>query len=169
MRAREAIQEANEALTRARDLASQAAKAAKEIAAQRSREADRLSARAREQAAAADRRVTEASRMKMAGADASSPKAPPPDARAEVTLREGHYQALTKEQLLRLAGEFELEGEYAMNKQELIEALGREGGVPLGALSKEELLRVARRADCDVVTSMTKDDLIGAVTASTTS
>jgi hypothetical protein len=83
-----------------------------------------------------------------------------------VTLSGDQYEALTKEQLLRLAGDLEVEGQYAMNKQELIDALGRAGGVSLGSLTKEELLRVARHADYDVTTSMTKDELIATVTTS---
>ena len=66
---------------------------------------------------------------------------------ANVTLHEGRYlDALTKEQLLHLTGDSELEGQSAMSKHELIDAVTREGGVPIGTLSKEELLRVARSA-----------------------
>ncbi len=42
--------------------------------------------------------------------------------------REEHLEALTKKELLELAAEVELEGAYAMNKAELIEALS---GVPV--------------------------------------
>jgi hypothetical protein len=81
-------------------------------------------------------------------------------------LSADQYQALTKEQLVRLAGDLEVEGQYAMNKQELIDALSKAGGVSLGSLTKEELLRVARHADHDVTASMTKGELIAAVTTS---
>jgi hypothetical protein len=50
-----------------------------------------------------------------------------------------------------------------MSKHELIDALTREGGVPIGTLSKEELLRVARSVGREVGTSMTKDELIAAI------
>jgi colicin import membrane protein len=166
LRAREAIQEANEALTRARDLAAHAAKAAKEVATQRSREADRLAAQARERAAAAERRATETSRMAMAATAAGPAKAPSARSSAGLTLTEQQYGALTKEQLLRLAAGLEVEGQSAMNKQDLIQAVGRAGGVSFNALTKEELLRVARHADQDVATSMTKSELIATVTAS---
>jgi hypothetical protein len=75
----------------------------------------------------------------------------------------GTVGALTKAQLLRLTGDLELEGQSAMSKDELIDAVAREGGVPIGTLSKEELLRVARSAGCEVGTSMTKDELIAAI------
>jgi hypothetical protein len=79
-------------------------------------------------------------------------------------LHEGRYlDALTKEQLLRLTADLELEGQSAMSKHELIDAVTREGGVPIGTLSKEELLRIARSAGHEVGTSMTKDELIAAI------
>jgi hypothetical protein len=102
----------------------------------------------------------------MADTGAGTTKAPSARSSAGVTLSEDQYQALTKEQLLRLAGDFEVEGQYAMNKQELIHVLGRAGGVSLDALTKEELLRIARHADHDVATSMTKAELIATVTTS---
>jgi hypothetical protein len=102
----------------------------------------------------------------MADTVGGTTKAPQARASAGVTLSGDQYEALTKEQLLRLAGDLEVEGQYAMNKQELIDALGRAGGVSLGSLTKEELLRVARHADYDVTTSMTKDELIATVTTS---
>jgi hypothetical protein len=77
-----------------------------------------------------------------------------------------YLDALTKEQLLRLNGDLELAGHSAMSKQELIGAITREGGVPVGALSKEELLRVARNTGAEVGTSMTKDELIAAIDTS---
>jgi hypothetical protein len=79
-------------------------------------------------------------------------------------LQGGQYlDALTKEQLLRLAEDLEFEGPSAMSKGDLIDAIARQGGVPLGALTKDELVRVGRSAGCDVGTSMTKDELIAAI------
>ena len=77
-----------------------------------------------------------------------------------------YLDALTKEQLLRLGEDFELEGQSAMSKHELIEAITREGGVQLTALSKDELLRVARSSGAEVGTSMTKDAIIAAINTS---
>jgi hypothetical protein len=72
-------------------------------------------------------------------------------------------EALTKDQLLRLAEDLKLESQSAASKQELIEAIIRNGGVPASALSKEELLRIARSTGSEVGTSMTKAELITAI------
>jgi hypothetical protein len=74
--------------------------------------------------------------------------------------------ALTKDQLLRLAEDLELESQAAASKQELIEVIIRNGGVPASALSKEELLRIARSTGSEVGTSMTKAELITAIDTS---
>jgi hypothetical protein len=146
---------------RARDLASQAAKEAKQVAAQASREADRLAKQAQDRAATAERQVTQANKAGQTADKATKPAAAGP---ANVTLHEGRYlDALTKEQLLHLTGDLELQGQSTMSKHELIDALTREGGVPIGTLSKDELLRVARGAGREVDTSMTKDELIAAI------
>lgn len=168
VRAREAIQEANKALARARDLAGEAAKAAEDVAAQASREADRLAKQARERMATIERRATQAEKTKQAAEKRIEtagvrPHGTPP----EVTLHDSQsLDALTKDQLLRLAEDLELESQSAASKQELIEAIIRNGGVPASALSKEELLRIARSTGSEVGTSMTKAELITAIDTS---
>jgi hypothetical protein len=72
-------------------------------------------------------------------------------------------EALTKDQLLRLTEDLERESQSATSKQELIEAIIRNGGVPASALSKEELLRIARSTGSEAGTSMTKAELITAI------
>lgn len=82
---------------------------------------------------------------------------------AEVTLPAQYLDALTKEQLLRLAYDLEVEGQSAMSKQELIDAIVHGGGVRVSVLSKEELLRVARSTGSEVGTAMTKSELIATI------
>ena len=77
-----------------------------------------------------------------------------------------HLDALTKDQLLRLTEELEFEVQSAMSKQELVETIARNGGVPASALLKEELLRVARNTGSEVSTSMTKAEIITAIDTS---
>ena len=167
-RAREAIQEANKALARARDLAGEAAKAAEDVAAQASREADRLAKQAQERMTSIKRQATQAEKTKQAAEKRIEtagvrPHGTPPD----VTLHDSQsLDALTKDQLLRLAEDLELESQSAASKQELIEAIIRNGGVPASALSKEELLRIARSTGSEVGTSMTKAELITAIDTS---
>ena len=74
--------------------------------------------------------------------------------------------ALTKNDLLRLAGELQIDGHAAMSKPELIRAIARVDGVHLDVLTKSELLRLARRGGTEVRTSMTKDELIAAISES---
>ena len=74
--------------------------------------------------------------------------------------------ALTKDQLLRLTEDLELEVQPATSKHELVEAIVRKGGIPASALLKDELLRVARNTGSEVSTSMTKSELIAAIDAS---
>ena len=59
-----------------------------------------------------------------------------------LTLHAQYLDALTKEQLLRLTGDLDVEGQSTMSKQELIDAVVRGGGVRVSALSNEELFRV---------------------------
>ena len=60
----------------------------------------------------------------------------------------------------------DIEGHAAMSKRELIDAIVREGGVPLSTLSKDELLRVARSTGSEEGTSMTKDELMAVIDTS---
>ena len=93
----------------------------------------------------------------------ASPQGTPPG----VTLHDSQFlDALTKDQLLRVMEDLELERQPAASKQELIEVIIRNGGVPASALSKEELLRIARSTGSEVGTSMTKAELITAIDAS---
>jgi hypothetical protein len=116
----------------------------------------------------AERRVIEAEKTRQAAEKRTETAGIHPNGTpADVTLQDSQYlEALTKEQLLRLTEALELEGQSAMSKQELIEAIVRDGGVPISALSKEELLRIARSTGSDVGGSMTKAELIAAIDTS---
>jgi hypothetical protein len=114
------------------------------------------------------RRATQAEKTKQAAEKRIEtagvhPHGTPPD----VTLHDSQLlDALTKDQLLGLTEDLELESQSAASKQELIEAILRKGGVPASALSKEELLRIARSTGSEVGTSMTKAELISAIDTS---
>jgi hypothetical protein len=114
------------------------------------------------------RRVIEAEKTRQAAENRTeTARIHPNGTPADVTLKDSQYlEALTKEQLLRLTEALEVEGQSAMSKQELIEALVRDGGVPISALSKEELLRIARSTGSDVGGSMTRAELIAAIDTS---
>src|ERR1700750_2879884 len=138
------------------------------VGAQASREADRLAKQAQERMATVERRASQAEKTKQAAEKrietaGARPHETPPD----VTLHDSQsLEALTKDQLLRLAEDLELESQSAASKQELIEAIIRSGGVPASALSKEELLRIARSAGSEMGSSMTKAELITAIDTS---
>ena len=86
---------------------------------------------------------------------------------ADVTLsKSAHLDALTKNDLMRLAGELQIDGHAAMSKPELITAIAQADGAHLGLLTKSELLRLARRSGSEVRASMTKDELIAAISES---
>lgn len=161
-RAREAIQEASQALIETRDLASQAAAAAKEIAAQASHEADQLARQAQERAAEAERQVAETDRLRRPANSAArgEREGSGPHSAGAIVRKAGELEALTKEELLRLTESLDVEGRSSMSKSELIEAIGRQGGLKLDALNKEELLRFGRATGSDVRASMTKDELV---------
>jgi hypothetical protein len=110
------------------------------------------------------RQATQAEKAKHAAETAvARPQGTPPG----VTLHDSQFlDALTKDQLLRVMEDLELESQPATSKQELIEVIIRNGGVPASALSKEELLRIARSTGSEVGTSMTKAELITAIDAS---
>ena len=76
-----------------------------------------------------------------------------------------YLDALTKEQLLRLGEDFELEGQSAMSKHELIEAITREGEfsrLRCPRLNCPGRTEQRRRGG----TSMTKDAIIAAINTS---
>ena len=53
-----------------------------------------------------------------------------------------------------------------MNKQDLVQAVVRVGGVPLDRLNKDELLRLGRETGAELRTSMTKPELIATIRSS---
>ena len=130
--------------------------------------ADRLAKQAQERMTTIKRQATQAEKAKQAAerrteTAVAGPQGTPPD----VTLHDSQFlEALTKDQLLHLTEDLELESQPATSKQELIEVIIRSGGVPASALSKEELLRIARSTGSEVGTSMTKAELITAIDAS---
>jgi hypothetical protein len=50
-----------------------------------------------------------------------------------------------------------------MNKEDLVRAVVRVGGVPLDRLNKDELVRLGRGTGAELQTSMTKPELIAAI------
>jgi hypothetical protein len=115
---------------------------------------ERQASRAEKAKQAAEKRIETA---------AVRPHATPPD----VTLHDSQVlDALTKDQLLRVTEDLEIESQPTTSKQDLIEVIIRSGGVPASTLSKEELLRIARSTGSEVGTSMTKAELITAIDAS---
>jgi hypothetical protein len=73
---------------------------------------------------------------------------------------------LTKAELIRLAGQLDVADSSTMNKQDLVRAVVRVGGVPLDRLNKDELLRLGRGSGAELQTSMTKPELIAAISTS---
>ena len=184
-RARQAIQEANRAVAEARKLAGQASKAAQQVASQATQEADRLAALAHEPVAAR-RQVAQAARRGAgrrpppAGQRGARTSGRPSERRSRVrgaqpgngngaTLRTvDQVDRLTKAELIRLAGQLDVADSSTMNKQDLVRAVVRVGGVPLDRLNKDELLRLGRGTGAELQTSMTKPELIAAISTSRT-
>jgi hypothetical protein len=73
-------------------------------------------------------------------------------------------KVLTRQELLVLAEEADVEGRSSMSKPKLVDALEQEG-VGLDALTKAELLAVGTGHGLDVRTSMSKNELIAAIAA----
>ena len=127
-RAEEAIEEASRALKRASDLANEASQVAREAATEANREAERLAGQAQQRAENAEQRAAEAEevRRRAAAIADKTTRGMTGKQGAVIPLNEDneeHLETFTKKELLELASEVELEGAYAMNKAELIEAL----------------------------------------------
>jgi hypothetical protein len=73
---------------------------------------------------------------------------------------------LTKAELNRLAGELDVADSSTMNKQDLVQAVVRVGGVPLDRLNKDELVRLGRGNGVELRTSMSKPELIATIRSS---
>jgi hypothetical protein len=71
---------------------------------------------------------------------------------------------LTKQELLGLAEEADVDGRSSMSKPELVDAL-QQDGVGLDALTKAELVAVGTGHGIEVRTSMSKNELIAAIVA----
>jgi hypothetical protein len=75
---------------------------------------------------------------------------------------EEQLNALTKQNLVALAHELEIEGATTLAKGELVETLAEEG-VPIDLLTKRDLLRLAESQGIDVRASMSKPELIASI------
>ena len=133
---------------------------------------------------AARRQVAQAGQTRRRAASTASRSARRPDERSSqreaqpgqgraaangdgATLRTvDQVDRLTKAELIRLAGQLDVADSSTMNKQDLVRAVVRVGGVPLDRLNKDELLRLGRGTGAELQTSMTKPELIAAISTS---
>jgi hypothetical protein len=79
--------------------------------------------------------------------------------RAPATAAREDLDALTKQELLRLAENVELDGRSAMNKPDLLDALSKQR-LPWESLTKQDLLTIGEEKGAEVRSSMTKSELI---------
>ena len=159
---------------RARELAEKAAQAAQEAAAEATREAERLAEEARARAAEAERRAAAASEVRDRAQRRVErrpqrwlvPHRDPPSG-SHNGLGRTALTALTKQDLLRLAEQAEIDGRSAMSKPQLVGALARQH-LPLDTLTKHDLLTIGEGNGADIRVSMSKDELIKAISTTAT-